>query len=109
MIYVDIEEAYYNVPLHEHYRSLCSFWLDLPILRRLAPRGVRLRTLSFGLWSAPRDFVKHLKAALALCRRCGIRLNDLVDDVLVNAPLSDAETNASSGGSITLTAAPLIG
>ena len=86
MIYVDIEEAYYNVPLHEHYRSLCSFWLDLPILRRLAPRGVRLRTLSFGLWSAPRDFVKQLKAALALCRRCGIRLNDLVDDVLVYAP-----------------------
>ena len=39
LVYVDIEDAYYNVPLHELFSRLCAFWLDGPALRRRAPWG----------------------------------------------------------------------
>jgi hypothetical protein len=89
MVYADVEEAYYNVPLHESCSILCGFWILLPQLRQLAPWGWRLLTLGFGLWSAPRDFVKQLKTCLGLCRKWGIRLSDLMDDVLLAASTTD--------------------
>jgi hypothetical protein len=89
MVYVDVEEAYYNVPLNKKYRNLCAFWTAHTTLHHLAPWGWRLLTLSFGLWTAPRDFVKQLKACLQLCRHWGIRLSDLVDDVLIAASSTD--------------------
>ena len=85
MVYVDVEDAYYNVPLNKLYSRLCAFWMDDPVLRQLAPWGWKLLTLMFGLWSAPRDFILQLRAVLGLTLSWGIRLSDLMDDILLAA------------------------
>jgi len=85
LAYVDVKDAFWNVPLHAIYSILCAFWIQDPVLHLLAPNGWKPLTLLFGLWCAPREFVMQLKPCLGLTLQWGMRLSELMDDILMAA------------------------
>ena len=85
LAYVDIQDAFNNVPLHFLMWLLCAFMVNDPESLKDWPLGLACVCLTFGVWSAPCEFILTLKVMLMFCARFGVRLSDIVDDILVMA------------------------
>jgi hypothetical protein len=77
MAKIDLQDAYFMVPIHGEHRGYLAFCLE----------GItyHFSCLPFGLSSAPWVFTKTLKPAMALLRGMGFRLVVYIDDILVMA------------------------
>ena len=72
---IDLQDAYWHVPVHPHFRRFLGF--------RLGKKKYRFRCLPFGLNIAPRIFTKLGKAVLKELRLKGIRVLAYLDDWLI--------------------------
>ena len=98
MIYLDVRSAFYNLLMYWIYQILIAFKILDPILLAMyGQHGIMLLVPCFGLWDAPRLFRNTLRPALELPASYGVRLNDIVDDVLCAAAhLLDAPDGAQA-------------
>ena len=77
MIKLDLEDAFFSVPVHPSCQKyLCFRWED---------RTFQFTCMPFGLSSAPRIFTKILRPVITYLRSQGIRLVIYLDDLLVLA------------------------
>ena len=77
VVKLDLQEAFFAVPIHPTSQGLLSFvWQG---------RILSFTCLPFGLTSAPRIFTKLLKPVTAFLRERGVRLIIYIDDILVMA------------------------
>lgn len=83
--YVDVNEAYYNDLIMESFQPMFGWTLLDPMIMQLCPHGACFRTLCFGFRSAPYYFTRKLRLPLEWIRAWGIRLADVMDDILVLA------------------------
>ena len=89
---VDLQDAYYSVPIFEPHQGYLSFLWE----QKMYKFGV----LPFGLTSAPRVFTKLLKPVFSSLREEGIACVSYIDDCLIvssshSFSLSDSERLAS--------------
>ena len=84
MASVDLQDAYYSVPIHSQYRKYLRFeWGD---------ELWQFKSLPNGLSSAPRLFTKLLKPALAHLRQAGHTVLAYLDDtIIVGKTVQDTE------------------
>ena len=75
MIKIDLNDAYFGVPLHKQARKYVRFRWEGNLFEFLC--------LCFGLGPAPRIFTKLLKIPIALMRRINIRIIIFLDDMLL--------------------------
>ena len=71
---VDLEDAYFSVPIHHKYTQFLHFQFKGAIYE--------FRCLPFGLSSAPLIFTKTLMPVVALLRELGVRCVIYIDDML---------------------------
>ena len=83
--YVDVNEAYYNDLIMESFQPMFGWTLLDPMILQLCPHGACFRTLCFGFRSAPYYFTRKLRLPLEWIRAWGVRLADVMDDILVLA------------------------
>ncbi|WP_297403118.1 reverse transcriptase domain-containing protein [Hydrogenophaga sp.] len=77
MTSVDLQSAYWHVPVHRDYRRWLAFQ---------TPRGAfQFAVMPFGVSCAPRVFTKLMRDVIALLREQGIRLIIYLDDMLILA------------------------
>jgi ribonuclease HI len=75
MLKLDLKDAYFCVAMKAQHRKYLRFqWTG---------KLFEFQCLPFGLGSAPRDFTKLLKPAIAFMRRLGVRLLIYLDDILL--------------------------
>ena len=78
---VDLQDAYYSVPIAPHHQSYLSFvWDEI---------YYRFTVLPFGLSSAPRVFTKLLKPVLSTLREDNIDCLGYIDDFLIVSPTAE--------------------
>jgi hypothetical protein len=78
---IDLESAYFHIPIHPAWQRFLAFSLD--------GTTYRFKALPFGLNIAPRIFTKVLKEVLALLHLEGIQIIAYLDDILIWAPSKD--------------------
>ena len=83
LVTIDLEKAYHLLALALWMQRLCGMTEKDVELMKIAPLGWVWVVLMFGLWDSPRLFIVMLKVALSEIRSLGVRLSDLVDDMLV--------------------------
>jgi len=81
--YLDTSEAYYNDMIAAEHQTLLAMHVHDPVLLLQAPHGVCFRTLCFGYRDAPRQYIRKQRLPLEWVRSCGIRVADVMDDLLV--------------------------
>ena len=88
---VDLQDAYYTVPVHESHRKYLRFvWQGVLWQYKVLPNG---------LSSAPRLFTKLLKPVFSTLRQAGHLVVGYLDDILVVG--SSEETTLSSVNAVT--------
>ena len=78
---LDLQDAYFHVPIHPVSRDLLGF--------SVLGRTYRYRVLPFGLSPAPRVFTRVVGALAAFLREKGLRLHVYLDDWLLVASSRD--------------------
>lgn len=78
MATLDLEDAYFHVPIHPAHRKLLQFTVD--------KSHFQFKVLPFGLRSAPRIFTKVLAPVSVFLRKQRIQIFPYLDDWLVKVP-----------------------
>ncbi|XP_069600694.1 uncharacterized protein [Ranitomeya imitator] len=82
MATIDLQDAYYHVPVHPTYRKFLRF----AVTRGEVIDHFQFNVLPFGLSSAPRIFTKVMSEVMAYIRSRRICIIPYLDDLLVVAP-----------------------
>ena len=75
MIKIDIEDAYYSVPIKQNDQKFLIFSIDQVLYLFMVPTN--------GYRAGPRKFTKLLNPALAALRKVGITLAAYLDDIII--------------------------
>lgn len=85
---LDLEDAYYMVPIHKDHRRYLRFTFD--------NSTYQYRCLPFGLCTAPRIFTKIMRPVIAVLRKQGYLSNTYLDDLLlIGSSYESCEDNVS--------------
>ncbi|CAJ0950962.1 unnamed protein product [Ranitomeya imitator] len=79
MVVVDLKDAYYHVPIHEHFQR----FLRVAVSMGGQIRHFQFRALPFGLSAAPRVFTKLVAEVMAHLRESDILIIPYLDDFLI--------------------------
>jgi hypothetical protein len=79
---IDLEAAYFHIPIHPGWRRFLAFTLDRVTYR--------FKSMPFGLNIAPRVFTKILKEILSILRLDGVQIIAYLDDLLIWAPSEES-------------------
>ena len=71
MTSVDIEKAYWQVPIHPHFRKFFQFRID--------DKGFQFQVMPFGLSTAPFWFTTVIKPIIAFLSKQGIKVTSYID------------------------------
>ena len=79
MASIDLEKAYYSIPIHEDDQSLLAFQFD--------KRYFVYTAMPNGLASCPRDFTKICKPIYSTLRKMGLEILGYIDDTFLKVQL----------------------
>lgn len=88
MTSVDLEDAYFHIPIHQRSRRFLRFVFEGEILQ--------FRALCFGLSTAPLVFTTVMRSVITILHKRGVRIHHYLDDWLVvaqSAPEVSQSTN----------------
>lgn len=88
MTSVDIEKAYWQIPIHPQFRKFFQF--------RVGNRGFQFQVMPFGLSTAPYWFTRVIKPIITFLGNQGVKVTSYIDDFFITGSSSSIVKDTAS-------------